>query len=85
MQSFVTDLNKRERLKFTELLQQMAKYAQSAADAISAENDTKALVPVITLAMLKHPFIELVDVFKNGVEADAPHDVSSITNKVPKE
>lgn len=85
MPNFITDLNKRERDRYSEMLHQISIGARKAAETITAENDLEALPHLIGLALFQRPLLELIDVFKNGVEADVPHDISSITSKIPEE
>lgn len=75
---FVTDMNRRERVKFAKQAQSLAENSSNLAQALRADDDTQVLLH-LTSAALSSSFInELIDVFKDAVVAQVPDSPSTL-------
>jgi hypothetical protein len=83
-----TDLNPRERARFARQIDMIAKDATKIAAALRVENDTEALICLVTLSLTMGILDELRKVFEETItsaKTKAPDDVSTLfkENKTP--
>lgn len=83
-----TDLNSRERARFARQIDMIAKDATKIAAALRVENDTEALICLVTLSISMGVLDELRKVFEEtitGAKTKAPDDASTLfkENKTP--
>jgi hypothetical protein len=67
---FKSDLNERERLRYSRRLREIAKAANEAADALELEDDGNLVINIILLSLHGETVNELGDILKKTALAD---------------
>jgi hypothetical protein len=74
----VTDLNDRERRRYAENFDSIAKAAEKVAESLRGGDDAITLVHLISFTLLDRTLTELVDIFKTAITVTLPDDSSEL-------
>ena len=82
--NIVTDLNNRERDRYADAMDRLAKAALHAAKALRIEDDTEALIGILTLTLTLSVLDELQRVFMGAIATTTPNDLSALIPEIPE-
>jgi hypothetical protein len=76
--TFVTTSTEHERMRYAEYFDSLAESAHRVAEAVRTGSDQAALTDLLEIAMTNKPLWELLDVFKNAINAKVSDDPSAL-------